>query len=163
MMLRALVLTLDHDARGEVGNAYRRVGSIDVLTAGACSSVGVDSQVFLSNFDFDVFVYFRINEQGSKGGMPPCSLIEGGNSHQAVDASLGGQQTVSIFTFHPERYSFKSRFLSGLVIDDFRFEATLLCPFQVHPQQHFRPILRLGSAGTRMYRANRIELVVATA
>ena len=41
-------------------------------------------------------------------------------------------------------------FFGRLIVDQFAFEAAPLRPPQVHPQQHFRPILRLGAAGARM-------------
>ena len=34
LQLRAFVLAFDHDARGEVGEAHRRFGLVDVLAAG---------------------------------------------------------------------------------------------------------------------------------
>jgi hypothetical protein len=45
LVLRALVLALDHDAGRQVGDADRRIGLVDVLAAGAGGAEGVDAQV----------------------------------------------------------------------------------------------------------------------
>jgi hypothetical protein len=42
LVLRALVLTRDHDPRGQVGQAHGGVGLVDVLAAGAARPIGVD-------------------------------------------------------------------------------------------------------------------------
>src|SRR3954451_21385821 len=45
--LRALVLALDDDPRGEVRDAHRGVGLVHVLAAGAARAIGVDAEVAL--------------------------------------------------------------------------------------------------------------------
>jgi hypothetical protein len=44
-VLRTLGLVLHHDAAGQVGDADRRLGLVDVLAAGAGGTEGVDLQV----------------------------------------------------------------------------------------------------------------------
>jgi hypothetical protein len=44
-VLRAVVLAFDDDAGGQVGDAHRRIGLVDVLAAGARGAEGVDAQV----------------------------------------------------------------------------------------------------------------------
>ncbi len=45
LVLRTLLLTLDHHASGQVRDTNRRVGLVDVLTAGAGGAIGVDTQL----------------------------------------------------------------------------------------------------------------------
>ncbi len=45
LVLRTLFLTLDHNASGQVRDTNRRVGLVDVLTAGAGGAIGVDTQL----------------------------------------------------------------------------------------------------------------------
>ena len=45
LVLRAVVLALDHDAGRQVGDADGGIGLVDVLAAGAAGPVGVDAQV----------------------------------------------------------------------------------------------------------------------
>src|SRR5690554_5594442 len=52
-VLRAVVLALHDDTGGNVGNAYGRVGLVDVLTAGAAGPVGVDAQIGGVDLDLD--------------------------------------------------------------------------------------------------------------
>jgi hypothetical protein len=61
-----LVLTLDHDAARDVSDANCGISGIDVLASGPRCAIRIDTQVFLVNFDFDVFVYLWINKQGSE-------------------------------------------------------------------------------------------------
>ena len=44
-MLAAVVLAFGHDAGGQVRDAHRRIGLVDVLAASAAGPVGVDTQV----------------------------------------------------------------------------------------------------------------------
>ena len=53
-MLRALVLALDGDARGDVRDAHGGVGGVDALTARAACVVYVDANVIGINLDIDI-------------------------------------------------------------------------------------------------------------
>ena len=44
-------------------------------------------------------------------------------------------------------------------LDDLRVKAAFLTPAQVHAQQHLRPVLRLGAAGTRLYVQEGVGLI----
>src|SRR6266853_1668696 len=44
-VLRAIILALYHDARGQMRDAHRGIGLVDVLAAGSRCAVGVDAQV----------------------------------------------------------------------------------------------------------------------
>ena len=65
-MLRSFVLTLDDDPGREMGNADRRIGRIHVLPAFASRSIGIDSQVFFVDYDFNLVVDLRIDRYGSE-------------------------------------------------------------------------------------------------
>src|SRR5690606_25114389 len=54
-VLAALGLRFDHDAAGQVGDADRRVGLVDVLAAGARRAEGVHPQV--GRIDLDRFAF----------------------------------------------------------------------------------------------------------
>src|SRR5215813_15247811 len=92
--------------------------------------------------------------------MTTSSLIEGRDSHQAMNARLGCEQPVGIFTFNSECNAFQSRFLSRLIVDNLRLEAALLGPLEIHAQEHLGPVLRFSAARSRMDRAYCIERVV---
>ena len=65
-MLRALVLAGHDDAAGKMGQAHRRIGLVDVLAAGAAGTVGVDAQIGVIDFDLDIVVDLRIDEDRSE-------------------------------------------------------------------------------------------------
>ena len=53
--------------------------------------------------------------------------------------------------------------VAGLQIDDLALEAAPLGPAQIHAQQHLGPVLRLGAAGARMDRDDRVLAIVLAA
>ena len=70
-MLAALVLTGDDDSRGNVGDANRAVGGVDVLPARAAGAIGVDPEVALIDLDIDVVVDLGIDPDALKAGVAP--------------------------------------------------------------------------------------------
>ena len=66
LVLRALVLALDDDARRQVRDADRRVGLVDVLAAGARRAIRVDLQIRL--VDLDLADVLRLREHGDRAG-----------------------------------------------------------------------------------------------
>src|SRR5262245_61233266 len=56
LVLRPLVLALHDDAGGQVREADRRVGLVDVLAARSARAIGVDAQVVLVDVDLDRIV-----------------------------------------------------------------------------------------------------------
>jgi hypothetical protein len=81
LVLRSLVLTRDHDAGREMGEAHRGIGFVDVLPAGAAGAIRVDAQIGFVNFHLDGVIDFRINEQRSKRSMTPRIGVERGDPH----------------------------------------------------------------------------------
>ena len=78
-MLAALVLTLRDDARGQVRDADRRVGLVDVLTARPRGPVGVYLEILLVDLDLDVpasVASGRIKSEVPLSGMLRAELSE---------------------------------------------------------------------------------------
>ena len=80
-MLRALVLTLNDNPAGNMGNAHGGIGRVDVLAAGASRSIGVNAQILFVDVNFDVFVDFGIDKKRCKRSMSPSILIERRDTH----------------------------------------------------------------------------------
>ena len=59
-----------------MSNANCGVCSVDVLTAGTRCAISVDPKVFVLYVNFNILVDFRIDKEGSKGGVAPGRLIE---------------------------------------------------------------------------------------
>ena len=55
LVLASLVLTVNHGARRNVNYSYSRFGLVDVLTARAARTVGLDDEVVLVYFNVYIF------------------------------------------------------------------------------------------------------------
>src|SRR5262245_41391157 len=84
-MLRPFVLTRDHEAGRQVGNADGRIGDVDVLTTCTARPEGIDPNVLVVNHDIDVFRQFGPDIERRERRMPPRRLIERRNAHEAMD------------------------------------------------------------------------------
>ncbi len=87
-MLRALVLALDDDARGQVREAHGRVGLVDVLAAGAGGAVGVDAQV--RRIDLLGLDLVDLGQHGHGAGrrVDAALRLRGGHALHAMGAGL---------------------------------------------------------------------------
>src|SRR5690606_5183216 len=70
-VLRAVVLTGDHDAGRQMGQADGAVGLVDVLPAGARGAVGVDAQILFVDLDLDAVVDHRVDPDAGEAGVAP--------------------------------------------------------------------------------------------
>ena len=73
-----------------------------MLTTCTGASVGIYTDIFILNFNVDIFLNFRHDIQRNKGGLSFALGIKGGNTHQTVYALLGFQITVGIFSIDLE-------------------------------------------------------------
>src|ERR1051326_7325640 len=76
-VLRALILAGNHYPGGNMGDAYRRICGVDMLSALATGTVRIHPQVFLLDIDLDRLVNFRGDEDAGKRSMPALGLVEG--------------------------------------------------------------------------------------
>ena len=146
-MLRAIVLALDHDARGLVGDAHRGLGPVHVLASGAARAVDVDAQIRGIHLDVDVVVHLGGDEHRGEAGVAAVARIEGGLAHQAVHAGLGAQPAVCVVAVDAHGRALDARLLARRALHQLGIEAAPLGPAQVHSKQHLGPVLRLGAAG----------------
>src|SRR5713101_1184411 len=107
-MLRALVLAGNYNPGGQVSEAHRRVGLVDVLTAGATGTVGIDSQVFRADVHLDGLIDVRVNEHRRERGVAARVCVKRGDAHQAVDAGFGLQIAIGTRPLDGERGTFYS-------------------------------------------------------
>ena len=146
-VLRAVVLALHDDAGGQVGDAHRRLGLVDVLPARAGGAVDVDAQVGRVDVDLDGLVDFRVDEHVGERGMAARVGVEGALAHQAVHAVLGAQAAVGVVAGDLQGRALDARYLALGALEHLGAKALLVAVFQVHPLEHRRPVLRLGAAG----------------
>jgi hypothetical protein len=90
------------------------------------------------------------------------SLVEGRDPDETMHPGLGGHQPERVLAVECDRSAFDPRFFARLIVQHFALEPAALCPFQVHLEQHFRPVLRFGAAGAGMNGDDGVGAVVLT-
>ena len=95
-VLRAVALALHDDAGGNVRDANRRVGFVDVLAARAGCAKGIDAQIRRVDVDLDGVIDLGIDKHAGKRGMAAVAGIERRFAHQPVHAGFGAQIAVGI-------------------------------------------------------------------
>src|SRR5438309_12048375 len=150
-VLRAVVLALHDDAAGQVRDAHRAVGAVDVLAARARGAVGVDAQVVGVDLHLDRFVDLGVHEHAGEGRMPPGIGIERAFTHQAMHAGLGAKLAVRIVAADLQRRALDARHLAAGALQHLDGEALLVAVLDVHALEHRRPVLLLGATRARLY------------
>ena len=97
-VLRTVRLRLDDDVRRQMRDPHRRIGLVDVLSAGAGGAIRIDPQLGRVDVDFDRFVDFGIDEHAGKRRMPPRVGIERAFAHQPMNAGLGAKIAERVIT-----------------------------------------------------------------
>ena len=149
-MLRAIVLALDDDAGGEMRHPHRRIGLVDVLSAGAAGAEGVDAEVGRIDLDLDRFVDFGIDEHARERRVPSIARIERRFANEPMDTGLGAQMTVRVFASDLDRCALEARDFAGRFLEQLRRVALAFGVARVHPIQHLCPVLRLGATRARV-------------
>ena len=86
--------------------------------------------------------------------------VERRDADEPVHALLAGEHAVGVPTLHRERGRADPGLGALADVVDLDREAPALRPAREHAQQHLRPVLRVGAAGTRAHLADRVALVV---
>ena len=92
LVLRALVLALDHDARRQVRDADGGIGLVDVLAAGAGGAIGVDAQVRRIQLDGLDLLELGQDRDRARGGVDAPLRLGGGHALHAMRAGLELQE-----------------------------------------------------------------------
>jgi tetratricopeptide (TPR) repeat protein len=129
LVLRALILTLHHDAARQVGDANGGVRLVDVLPAGAGRAVGVDPQVRRVDLDFLDLVELGEDGNGDSGCVNTALSLRVRYSLHAMGARLELQA--------------RERAAAGDAGDDFLIAAVLA---RVVAQDFDREAFRFGIA-----------------
>src|SRR6266702_4628565 len=85
--LALLVLALDHEVRGQVGDAHRAVGRVDALAARPLRAEHVDPEIFVFDLHVDLL---RLGEHrhGGSGRVDATLRLRDGHALDTVDARL---------------------------------------------------------------------------
>ena len=86
-MLAALILLDDDQAGGQVRQSHGRIGSVDVLTAGAAGAIDIDLDIVIVNLDIHLVRLWQHSDGGGAGVDAPARFRDGHPLH-AVDAAF---------------------------------------------------------------------------
>ncbi len=131
-----------------------------MLAAGAAGAIGVDLEVLFVDLDLDILGQFGKDENRGEGCVALGVGVEGRNAHQAMDAHLGAQKTVSVVALNGKGHPLGTGLLAGLVVGDLGTKPLLLAEPQVHAQQHLRPVLGFGPAGAGVDADDAVGLIM---
>ena len=135
----------------------------DVLTACAGSTIHVYAQI--------AFLYLYVRDltrvgneiHGREGGMPPTGSIVGRNADKTMNSLFALEKTVGIISLKPYGHGLDARFFTGQKVHDFSLDVMRFGPAQIHPFQHFRPVLGFRAAGPRVNVQKRVHMIGLTA
>src|SRR5690606_17905288 len=147
LVLGALVLAFHHDAGGQVGDADRRVGLVDVLAAGAGGAEGVDAQVRLVEADLVHLIGLGHHRHGAGGGVDAALGLGGGHPLHPVGAGFELEPGVDILALHPGDDFLEAAVLARALADDLHLPALALGVPAVHAKQVAGEDRRLVAAG----------------
>ena len=135
LVLRLFVLLRHDKAGGQVGDAHRAVGGVDVLPARTRRAIHVDAQV--GRFvDLDIHI-LRLRQHSNRrgGGVDAPTAFGGGHTLDAVDAA---------FELHPREHTgagdrrhdfLETANIGGVGGDHFDLPPLLLGIFGIHAEQ----------------------------
>ena len=121
-------------------------GLVDVLTARAAGSVGINLQIIISDIYLYSVIYFRHDINRTEGCLPLAVCIERGNTYKSVNTMLGLEIAVSMITVHLEGNGLDSGLITRKIIEFLYAEALCSCPSGVHTIEHGNPVTAFGSA-----------------
>ena len=85
----------------------------------------------------------------------------GRDPHEPVDALLGAEEAVGVVAADAEGGGLDAGLLPRAGLEQLDVEAARLGPAHLHPQDHLRPVLRVGAAGAGVDGDQRVAGVVA--
>ena len=161
-VLRTFILAL-HDNPGRfVRNPHGRIGDVDVLSARAARPVAIDAKLFGLDVHFHRVINFRRNVNRGERSMPTVVKIKRRQPHEPVDSRLCLQVAVGGRAFNENSCAFNTRLIVRRYIHNFGLVAASVAPSEIHPHQHFSPILCVNATCARMDAENGVILVKLT-
>ena len=97
-VLRAFVLALHDDPRGDVSDPDRGIGGVDVLPSRTAGSIGIDSKIGLSDLDSFRNVGFRNHSDRGEGGLASRLCIKRRDPNDAMNSRFSLEIPVGIVT-----------------------------------------------------------------
>ncbi len=159
-VLGFLLLALHYNCGWKMSDPHGAAGLVDMLSAGARRPENVYSKILVIDIHNDFLVDFRVNEHGRERRVAFPAGVERGNPYKAVHAGFSFQETIGVLPAGSKSGAFNSGLVSWLKVYHVDIEASPLDPPQVHPKEHFSPVLGLCSTRARVDGKNGVIRVV---
>lgn len=131
--LRLLVLTGDHDASGDMGEADGGIGGVDALAARTGGAEGVFAHIGHVEFYVEFFGFGQYN-YSCCGGLETALGLGSGDALDAVHAALVFQQSVGFLTGDAEGDSFVATSCALVEVINLYLPALFLAEAGVHAE-----------------------------
>ena len=158
-VLRTFILTLHDNAGRLVRNPNGRIGDVDMLSSRAAGAIAINAKFILVDIHLHRVVNFRRNVNCGEGGMPAVVKVIRRQPDEPMDSRFGLQIAVGISACDENSCTLNAPFIVGGYIHNFSFVAASVTPSEIHPHQHFRPILRVYAACTGVYAENGVVFI----
>ena len=129
--LRAFVLHGHHDAGRDVGDAHRGIRGVHALSARTGRAVGVDADFGIRHVDVIGRFDQRHHFHGGEAGLTAALVVERGDTHQTVGATLHAQSPVCVRGVHLERGRLDAGFFRVGGVHDLGLVSVAFRPTQV--------------------------------
>ena len=132
-----------------VGRCVRRMALEVLLTCWPPAPLARNTSSRMSSsleLDFDRVVDFGRDVDRGEAGLPLAFGVEGADPHQAVHAGLALQVAVGHRPANGQRRALDAGHVVVLAVENLDLVVVLLGPVDVHPQQHFGPVVGVGAA-----------------
>src|SRR6185437_4554753 len=135
LVLAAFFLAFHHGAGGQVGDADRRVGLVDVLAAGTRGAKGIHFQVGRVDRNVVDLVQLRQHGHGGGGGVDAPLRLGDRYALHAVGARFEFQLRIGTSTFDAGHDLLVTAMFAGVFAEDLDMPAAAFRVAQVHAEQ----------------------------
>src|SRR6266699_1744794 len=159
LKLRFLVLASDYQPRGQVCNAYRRIGRVDALPAVTSRTIDINAEIAIFYIDCNLIIGFW--QHYHLGGRRVDTPIRLGHGHalHAMGSPLVFHTAVSALTPHDKRHVFDPALFGLVGIQHFNLPVPSIGVAAVHAEKLPGKERRLVAARAGLHRNNSVFLV----
>lgn len=159
-MLKTFVLTLHHDAGGQVGNTDRRVGGVNVLPARAGGAEGIDAQIRRVDIRHFRLRQLRHHRHRTGGGVDTPLRLGGRHALHAMAAGFKFEPAVDAVAADLGDHLFKAAVFTFVGAEDLHLPAARFRVTGVHAEQIAGKQRRFVAAGPGAYFHEGVTLVI---
>ncbi len=133
-----------------MGQAHGGIGLVNMLTTSTRGAVGIGTNIRGININLNIVVDLWGHIHRRKRRMATIAGIEWRLAHQPMHTNLRAQPAKGILTTDLNRGTFNTRHITGRAFHQLSLKPFVVCPTQIHAQQHLSPVLRLSAARARL-------------